>query len=117
MRDQRVFVGEVLAANLAGEFRDQVTLPPVFLHVGHADTHEAALGARHGLRRVRLLHVGVKHELLGIILAASDAFEGPMDAVRYPQMCNQSGNEVEFCLTQLAGLLATFKSMTKTASI
>lgn len=98
VRDQSILVDEILAANLACEFRDSVTSPPVPLHVGHVHTHEVALGARHGLRCVRLLHVGVKHELLRIILVASDALERPMDAVRYPQVRDQSGDEMEFRL-------------------
>lgn len=89
-----------------------MTSPPVSLHVGRVDAHEAALGTRHGFQRVRLLHVGVEHELLRIILTAGDALEGPKDAVRYPQMRDQSGNEVEFRLAELADLLATFESAT-----
>lgn len=112
VRDQSILVGEILTANLTREFRDSVTSPFVPLHVGHVHTHEAALGARHSLRCVRLLHVGVKHKLLRVILVAGDALEGPMDAVRYSQVRDQSGDEVEFRLAQLADLLATFESAT-----
>lgn len=52
VRDQSILVDEVLTANLAGEFRDPVTLSSMPLNVDHADAHEAALGARYGLRRV-----------------------------------------------------------------
>lgn len=86
VRDQSVFVDEILAANFAREFRGSMMSFPVPLHVGRVDTHEIALVARHRFERVRFLHVGVKHELLGIILATSDAFEGSMNAVRYSQM-------------------------------
>lgn len=89
-----------------------MTSPPVPLHVGRVDAHEAALGTRHGFQRVRLLHVGVEHELLGVILTAGNALEGPKNAVRYPQMRDQSGNEVEFRLAELADLLAAFESAT-----
>lgn len=34
-----------------------------------------------------------------------------MDAVSYSQMRNQSGDEVEFLLTQRAGFFATFESV------
>lgn len=113
MRNQSVLIGKILVANLARKFRISMTLPFVLLHIGHADTHEAALIAWHGPRRVPLLHVGVKHKLLGIILAASDALEGPMNTVRYPQMRDQSRNEVEFCLAELASLLATFEFLSE----
>lgn len=86
VRDQGVLVDEILAANFAREFRSSMMSFPVPLHVGSVDTHEIALVARHRFERVRFLHVGVKHELLGIILATSDALEGSMNAVRYSQM-------------------------------
>lgn len=79
-------------------------------HVDCVDAHEIALGARHRLGRMRLLHVGVQHELLGVALSASDALEGSMNAVSCSQMRDQSGDEIEFLLAQFASLFATFES-------
>jgi len=71
----------------------------VSFHVGCIDAHEIAFGARHRLGRMRLFYVGVKHELLGVVLSTRDALEGSMNAVSYSQMRNQSSNEMEFLLT------------------
>lgn len=83
VRDQSVLVDEILAANLAREFRGSMMSFPVPFHIGRVDTHEIALVARHRFQRVRFFHVGVKHELLGIILATGDTLEGSMNAVCY----------------------------------
>lgn len=86
MSDQSVLVDEILAANFAREFRSSMMSFPVSLHIGRIDTHKIAFVARHRFQRVRFLHVGIQHELLGIILATSDALERSMYAVRYSQM-------------------------------
>lgn len=117
MYDQSVLIDKILAANLAREFRGSVTSPFVFFHIDHTDTHKATLGTWHSLWRVRFLHVSVKHELLRIILPTGNTLERTIDAMRYPQVCNQSGNEVKFCLTQFADLLTTLKSATKTTNV
>lgn len=80
-------------------------------HIDFVDTHETTFHARYRLGCMRLLYVSVEHKLLGVVLPASDALEGSMDAVSYSQMRNQSGDEVEFLLTQRAGFFATFESV------
>jgi len=109
VRDQGVLIREVLAADLAAEPRCTMMPLPVSLHVYRVHAHEIALGARHRLRRVRLLHVCVEHELLGIASAASDAAERSVDAVGRSQVRDQPGNKVELLLAEITGLLATFE--------
>jgi len=108
VRDQGVLIRKVLAADLAAEPRTMMPLP-VSLHVHCVHAHEIALDARHRLRRVRLLHVRVEHELLGIASAASDATERSVDAVDRSQVRDQPGNKVELLLAEITGLLATFE--------
>jgi len=86
VRDQSVLVDEILAANLAREFRGSMVSFSVPFHIGRVNTHEIAFVTRHRFERVRFFHVGVKHELLGIILSTSDTLEGSMNAVCYSQM-------------------------------
>jgi len=109
MRHQGVLVGKVLAADLAAEPRRSMMPLSVSLHVRRVHAHETALDARHRLRRVRLLHVRVEHELLGIAPAASDAAERSVDAVSRSQVRDQPGNKVELLLAEITGLLASFE--------
>lgn len=109
VRDQSILISAVLAANFANVLGCAMVPLPMPLHVRCVYTHEAALVARYRLRGVRLFHVCIKHELLGIIFAASNTTKRPMNAVRCSQMRDQPGDKVKLLLAQITGLLATFK--------
>lgn len=85
---QRILVHEVLAADFAREFHRSMVSFRVPFHIGGIHPHETAPITGYSFRGVRLFHVSVQHELLGIRLFTSGTLEGPMNTVDDPQMCH-----------------------------
>lgn len=69
------------------------------------------------LRRVQFLHAVGQQQLLGVTLTIGGAHEGPMDAVRSPQVSDQFGNKVELLLRHLAIPSITCKHTERQASL